>query len=387
MLKTTGSSEESAPRAFRAGNDEVVGGGGGRADETVVDSSTSKNEKSRKSTRVPNIGATGEPNFLTPDAKKAFNHLRLAFIEAPILRHFDPESHIRIETDVSGYAIGGVLSQLNLDSDAPPNDSNSNKSDFGQWHPVAYFSRKMIPAETRYETHDAELLAIVEAFKTWRHYLEGCKHEVLVLTDHNNLRRFMDTKSLSSHQVRWAQELSRYYFRIDYRQGKANGAADALSRFPQRSLDEEEKLRAENTQILHRLQSSLTRASLSGLSTSTKLSPLHQVLICGTHVLPQLRHFWDTFQTKLADKNSYTTSINKMRLRLAELQELDKEAQKVRAKGQDRYKEIDGVLHHQELPFVPEVIQTELISRHYDDPLASHFGIDKTRKLIGRKYY
>ena len=146
MLKTTGSSEESAPRAFKAGNDEVVGGGSGRADETVVNSSTSKNEKSRKSTRMPNIGATGEPNFLTPDAKEAFNHLRLAFIEAPILRHFDSESHIRIETNASGYAIGGVLSQLNLDSDAPPNDLN--KSDFGQWHLVAYFSKKMIPAET-----------------------------------------------------------------------------------------------------------------------------------------------------------------------------------------------------------------------------------------------
>ena len=89
----------------------------------------------------------------------------------------------------------------------------------------------MIPTETRYKTNDNELLAIVEAFKTWRHYLEGCKHEVLVLTDHNNLRRFMDTKSLSSRQVRWAQELSCYHFQIDYCQGKANGAADALSRF------------------------------------------------------------------------------------------------------------------------------------------------------------
>ena len=76
-----------------------------------------------------------------------------------------------------------------------------------------------------------------------------------------------------------------------------------------------------------------------------------------------------------------------MRLRLAELQELDKEAQKVRAEGRDRYEEIDGVLHHQGLPFVPEVIRTELISRHHDDPLAGHFGIDKTRELIGRKYY
>ena len=119
-------------------------------------------------TRVPNIGATGKPNFLTPDAKMAFNQLRLAFIETPIFRHFDLESHIWIETNASGYAIGGVLSQLNVDSDAPPNDPNNSnsKSDFGQWHPIAYFSRKMIPTETRYKTHDAELLAIVEAFKT-----------------------------------------------------------------------------------------------------------------------------------------------------------------------------------------------------------------------------
>ena len=63
---------------------------------------------------------------------------------------------------------------------------------------MAYFSKKMISAETYYKTHNGKLLAIVEAFQTWRDYLEGCKHEVLVLTDHNNLRRFMDTKSLSS---------------------------------------------------------------------------------------------------------------------------------------------------------------------------------------------
>ena len=111
----------------------------------------------------------------------------------------------------------------------------------------------MIPAETRYETHNQKLLAIVEVFKTWRHYLEGSKFEVIVLTDYNNLCRFMGTKSLSSRQVRWTQEPSRYHFRIDYRQGKANAAADALSRFSQRSQSEEEELQAENTQIFHRL--------------------------------------------------------------------------------------------------------------------------------------
>ncbi len=60
----------------------------------------------------------------------------------------------------------------------------------------------MILAETWYKTHNQELLAIVEAFKTWHHYLEDCKYEVFVFTDHNNLRQFMDTKSLSACQVR-----------------------------------------------------------------------------------------------------------------------------------------------------------------------------------------
>ena len=192
----------------------------------------------------------------------------------------------------------------------------------------------MIPAETRYKTHNGEFLAIVEAFKTWRHYLKSCKHKAFVLTDHNNLYQFMDTKSLSFRQVRWAQKLSRYHFRIDYRQGKANGAADALSRFPQRSPEEEEKLWAENTQIFHCLQISLTNTSLSGLSLSDLNSnSLHQVLICRTYVLPQLCQFWNTFSAELANKGPYKASIGSMRLRLEELQESDSQPQKVRVEG------------------------------------------------------
>ena len=62
----------------------------------------------------------------------------------------------------------------------------------------------MILAKTRYKMHNAELLTIIKVFKNWCHYLEDCQYEVLVLTNHNNLLRFMDTKSLSSCQIRWA---------------------------------------------------------------------------------------------------------------------------------------------------------------------------------------
>ena len=54
-------------------------------------------------------------DFFTPKAKLAFTKLRQAFVKAPILHHFNPKRHIRIETDISGYAIGRVLSQLILD--------------------------------------------------------------------------------------------------------------------------------------------------------------------------------------------------------------------------------------------------------------------------------
>ena len=152
----------------------------------------------------------------------------------------------------------------------------------------------MIPAETRYEIHNGKFLAIVDVFKTWRYYLEDCKHEVLILTDHNNLCRFMDTKSLSFRQVRWAQELSQYHFQNDYYQGKANATINALFRFPQKSQDEENELQAENDQILYCLQNLQTNVSLASVSLFFRPSHLHQVLICGTYVIPQLREFWDS---------------------------------------------------------------------------------------------
>ena len=178
MLKTTGSLDMSGPEVGN-GNGEVVGFGvgGGGGDEFAKKSGKSKGQKtfksrksaksgknSSKSGNSPNFGATeAGPSFLTPKARSAFNRLWLAFTKAPILQHFDPECHIRIKTDTLGYAIGGVLSQL---ASGTSPDEVVTKADLGQWHPVAFFSRRIIPIETRYKTHDNELLAIVKAFKT-----------------------------------------------------------------------------------------------------------------------------------------------------------------------------------------------------------------------------
>ncbi len=92
------------------------------------------------------------------------------------------------------YAINEFLSQMTLDQHFSGHmthkDPNSGifKYEIRQWHPRAFFSQKMISAETWYKTYDQELLAIVEAFKTWSHYLEDCKYKVFVFTDYNNFR-------------------------------------------------------------------------------------------------------------------------------------------------------------------------------------------------------
>ena len=78
-----------------------------------------------------------------------------------------------------------------------------------------------------------------------------------------------------------------------------------------------------------------------------------------------------------------------MKLRLQELQDEDKQAWKLRAEQpvKDNWEDIDGVLYHQGLSYVPEIIWTELISRHHNNPLAGYFGIKKICKLVAQKYY
>ena len=116
----------------------------------------------------------------------------------------------------------------------------------------------MEPAERNYETHDSELLAIVKSFVHWRHYLEGSQHPIQVLSDHNNLKYFMETIVLSRRQARWAQTLSAYDFTISYQQGKAN-PADAPSRRP-----DYEPADGEQNIMLPTLQNKLRQAMAGG---------------------------------------------------------------------------------------------------------------------------
>jgi dUTP pyrophosphatase len=97
-------------------------------------------------------------------------------------------------------------------------------------HLVAFHSRKFSPAECNYDIHDKEMLAIIEALKSWCHYCLGANNTIEILIDHQNLRYFTSTKTLNQRQARWAETLSQFDFIIKYRPGVAGGKPDALSR-------------------------------------------------------------------------------------------------------------------------------------------------------------
>ena len=119
------------------------------------------------------------PFYFGLEALKAFEKLKEAFTQAPMLAHFEPELRTMLETDASGFAIGGVLSQLH------------GEAQDARWHPVAFYSKKMTPTQQAYHTGDQEMLAIITAFEEWRHYLVYSASTVTVKTDYNNLKRFI----------------------------------------------------------------------------------------------------------------------------------------------------------------------------------------------------
>jgi RNase H-like domain found in reverse transcriptase len=146
----------------------------------------------------------------------AFNRLKQALMNAPVLHQPDPAKPYTIETDASDFAIGYALMQEGDDS---------------LMHPIAFDGRKLQGAELRYPIHEKELLAIKEALTKWRHYIEN-NHKTTVLTDHESLRYMNSITKPSKRLARWIDEFQGYDLDIRYRKGREAIVPDALSRRP-----------------------------------------------------------------------------------------------------------------------------------------------------------
>jgi hypothetical protein len=120
--------------------------------------------------------------------QKAFDRLKKQVTEEPVLMQPDQKKQFEIEVDASNYAIGAVLMQ---------------KGEKDILHPVAFFLKTMNDAQRNYDMYNRELLALVETFRHWRHYLHSAAHKVKVHTDHANLLYWKNPGDHNRRVVQW----------------------------------------------------------------------------------------------------------------------------------------------------------------------------------------
>ncbi|BHF68484.1 hypothetical protein SprV_0301151900 [Sparganum proliferum] len=154
------------------------------------------------------------PLELTGEALTAFERIKNSLADATLLTHPAPEAQLSLMVDASTVAVGAVLQQHLA----------------GSTQPLAFFSKKLLPAETRYSTFGRELLAIYLAVKHFRHFLEG--QEFTIFTDHKPLTFSIHSRSdkLSPREIRHLDYISQFTSDIRHIDGSRNEVADELSR-------------------------------------------------------------------------------------------------------------------------------------------------------------
>lgn len=285
------------------------------------------------------------------EADDAFNNLKHAITSDPILRHYDPSLPCIVETDASDFALGAVCSQQ-FPGDSVP-------------HPIAFYSRKLLPAEQNYQVYDKELLAIVAAFKHWRPYLEFSQEPTIILTDHKNLEYFTTTRSLSRRQVRWSEILADYNFVIQYRAGKHNGAADALSR---RDICLLEGGKPSNKTSMTLLDPSKFVAPPSAVVNSLTTAPVE----------PENNEILDIIKKDIVSDPHFGPIVS-----------LFKSTPSDPSSIPSNYSFNDDLLFYNGLICTPSNNQVKklILEECHDAPAAGHFGISKTHDLVTRNYY
>lgn len=147
---------------------------------------------------------------------KAFEALKKSITTAPILVAPDWKNPFRGHVDASEFAVGGTLTQLD---------------ESGKDRVIAFFSKKLSPAEQNYTANDRELLGLVYFLQRFRCYLEGASFEIF--TDNQILKYFFTKPKLSRREARWLEILGNFgIFPINLKPGKIHVLGDTLSRAP-----------------------------------------------------------------------------------------------------------------------------------------------------------
>lgn len=146
----------------------------------------------------------------TDQSRKVFNCIKSLLLSSPVLALYSPSDLTELHCDASSHGYGGILMQKKKDN---------------EWHPVFYFSKRKTDTESRYHSFELETLAIINAIKRFRIYLEGQTFKII--TDCAALTLTLNKKHINP---RWALELGNYDFQMVHRGNSQMRHVDALSR-------------------------------------------------------------------------------------------------------------------------------------------------------------
>ena len=279
--------------------------------------------------------------------RNSFNFLKTAFTSAPVLSHWVPNCPIIVETDASDYALAAILS-IQLEN--------------GEIHPVAFHSRSFNSTELNYDVHDKELFAIFEAFRTWRHYLDGSADPIDVVTNHKNLEYFATTKLLNRRQARWSEFLCQFNLVIRFRPGKLGTKPDALTRrwdvYAKEGGNDYAKVNPQNFRPVFTQEQ---------LSSSLRASSLISPALRGSSLM-------DLEQLHSDIREGYASDP----ITSAQLPQ----------PSDPKWTLSNGLLLLNNQIYVPDVpnLRLRVLQHKHDHPLSGHFGQNKTLDLVRRDY-
>ena len=282
------------------------------------------------------------PFDFTDSCCSAFNKLKSIFTSYPVLHHFDPSLTCTLSTDASNFAISGVLQQ-------PDSDNHL--------HPIAYYSRKLSPAEINYDVYDKELLGVVESFRDMRAWLHSSDTPVHVISDHKNLEYFMTSRILNRRQARWSLFLSEFNFRLVWGPSVKN-VADSPSRRSDFSPQKGDDVLEQQYQTI--------------------LTPTHTELLFPTPVTPPSNSI--PALTTLSIDNSVLLERFKAAFRE------DTEWQEAVARGNSDFHAQDGMVFHKGHLFVPSPLRANILHSRHDALIAGHPGRTRTLAFVQRDY-
>ncbi|POM79140.1 LOW QUALITY PROTEIN: Putative retroelement [Phytophthora palmivora] len=180
-------------------------------------------------------------DFLKKDAdweqhhQNSFNNIKASLQHSPVLFLPDENKPFSVVWDASDYTIGYALLQ---------------KDDEGRECVISFQSRQLKAAERNYPVHDKELLAMKYALAKFKVHLLGPRPFV-IYTDHASLQTATTSPHLSQRMARWLSFFAEYNFHAEYKPGKLNVLADALSRRPDYELAHVSQI---TTDLYHRIR-------------------------------------------------------------------------------------------------------------------------------------